>query len=595
MKKKTKKEKLFAGWKVVQKYLLENKRSIVLISVLGIISALANGSVPYIVGRFFDALITPFAVFDGTTFTMPAWLLFIALFGLVQITANIVDWENDKRSRKIGTFVHADYPHRAVSALLRLPLSFHKEHKTGEVWDKIIRAGNAISQIIEQVIIPIAPQILGVCVSITITFIIKPTLALVLLGGLGIYIATLARIVPPIAKFQRKGNKAWNKAYGDAYDAFANTQTIKQATAEIYEDKKIYRRFILNAATLWYNVEKIWSGISFYQRIIVTVTQITIFLLAVSLVTRGNLTIGELIAFNGYAAMVFGPFVRIGNNWQVIQNGLVAIDRADEILSTPAEHHYTGGAEKPKKYSGNIEFKNVFFSYGKSGGTVLDDINVSIKQGEIVALVGESGGGKSTFIDLVSGYYFPKKGKILVDGVDTRNIDLGFHREHIAVVPQEVVLFNDTIGTNIRYGNFLATDDLMKEAARKAHADIFIESFPKKYNQMVGERGVKLSVGQKQRIAIARAILRDPRILILDEPTSALDSQTERFITNSLEELMRGRTTLIVAHRLSTVRKANRILVLDKGRIIESGTHDELMQILDGRYRHMYEYHIGLE
>lgn len=593
--KKTKKEKLFAGWKVVQEYLLENKRSIVLISVLGIVSALANGSVPYIVGRFFDALITPSAVFDGTTFTMPAWALFIALFAFVQITANIVDWENDKRSRKIGTFVHADYPHRAVRTLLRLPLSFHKEHKTGEVWDKIIRAGNAISQIIEQVIIPITPQILGVCVSIAIAFIIKPTLALVLLGGLGIYIATLARIVPPIAKFQRKGNKAWNKAYGDAYDAFVNTQTIKQATAEIYEDKKIYRRFILNAATLWYNVEKIWSGISFYQRIIVTATQITIFLLAVSLVMRGKITIGELIAFNGYAAMVFGPFVRIGNNWQVIQNGLVAIDRADAILSTPAEHHYAGGAEKPKKYSGNIEFKNVSFSYGKSSSTVLNDINISIKQGEIVALVGESGGGKSTFIDLVSGYYFPKKGKILADGIDTRMIDLGFHREHIAVVPQEVVLFNDTIGTNIRYGNFLAKDDLMKSAARKAHADIFIESFPKKYNQMVGERGVKLSVGQKQRISIARAILRDPRILILDEPTSALDSQTERFITESLEDLMRGRTTLIVAHRLSTVRKANRILVLDKGRIIESGTHDELMQIPDGHYRHMYEYHIGLE
>ena len=593
--KKSKQEKLFGGWEVVQEYFLENKRSVILISILGIVSALANGSVPYIVGRFFDALITPSAVFDGTTFTMPAWALFIALFAFVQITANIVDWENDKRSRKIGTFVHADYPHRAVSKLLRLPLSFHKEHKTGEVWDKIIRAGNAISQIIEQVIIPIAPQILGVCVSITITFIIKPSLALVLLGGLGIYIATLARIVPPIAKFQRKGNKAWNRAYGDAYDAFANTQTIKQATAENYEDKKIYRRFILNAATLWYNVEKIWSGISFYQRVIVTVTQIVIFLLAVSLVMNNKLTIGELIAFNGYAAMVFGPFVRIGNNWQVIQNGLVAIDRADEILRTPAEHHYAGGSESPKKYAGNIEFKNVSFSYGKSNGTVLDNINVSIKEGEIVALVGESGGGKSTFIDLISGYYLPKKGKILIDGIDTQKIDLGIHRGHIAVVPQEVTLFNDTIGTNIRYGNFLATEDSMKEAARKAHADIFIEAFPKKYNQKVGERGVKLSVGQKQRVAIARAILRDPRILILDEPTSALDSQTERFITESLEELMRGRTTLIVAHRLSTVRKANRILVLDKGKIIESGTHDELIKIPDGHYRRMYEYHIGLE
>ena len=225
---------------------------------------------------------------------------------------------------------------------------------------------------------------------------------------------------------------------------------------------------------------------------------------------------------------------------------------------------------------------------------MLNDINVSIAPGEIVALVGESGGGKSTFIDLVSGYYLPRKGKVLIDGIDMRNIDLSVHRGHIGVVPQEVVLFNDTISANIRYGKFFASETELKEAARKAHADIFIEKFPKKYKQLVGERGVKLSVGQKQRVAIARAILRNPKILILDEPTSALDSQTERFITESLGELMRGRTTFIVAHRLSTVRKAHKILVLDNGRIIESGSHDELMKIVGGKYRHMYEYHIGL-
>ncbi|MEK9168149.1 MAG: ABC transporter ATP-binding protein [Patescibacteria group bacterium] len=588
-----KREKWFNGWRIIREYLLEYRKDIILLSFLGVISALANGTVPYIVGNFFDALITPGLLFAGSAFTMPKWAFFMTLFASVQIVANVVDWENDKRSKKIGTFIQADYPRRAINVLLRLPLSFHKENKTGEVWDKIVRAGNSASSIVEQVVIPITPQVLGVLVGVSISFFVKPTLAYILLGGIIAYIATLAHIVPPILKFQKAGHRAWNRAFGDAYDAFANTQTIKQATAEKYEDKKIASSSD-KAARLWYKVDKIWSGINFYQRAIVTATQIVIFIFSISLVMNGELTVGELIAFNGYAAMVFGPFVRIGHNWQVIQNGLVAIGRADAILQTPQEHHYDDGGAVPKKYVGHIEFKNVSFSYGKKEGMVLNDINVSIAPGEIVALVGESGGGKSTFIDLVSGYYLPRKGKVLIDGIDMRNIDLSVHRGHIGVVPQEVVLFNDTISANIRYGKFFASETELKEAARKAHADIFIEKFPKKYKQLVGERGVKLSVGQKQRVAIARAILRNPKILILDEPTSALDSQTERFITESLGELMRGRTTFIVAHRLSTVRKAHKILVLDNGRIIESGSHDELMKIVGGKYRHMYEYHIGL-
>ena len=229
-----------------------------------------------------------------------------------------------------------------------------------------------------------------------------------------------------------------------------------------------------------------------------------------------------------------------------------------------------------------------------AGKRVLQNL-FSGKRRRNIALVGESGGGKSTLIDLISGYYYPTKGKVFIDGNDTRKLNLESLREHIAVVPQEVVLFNDTIMTNIKYGNFRASDVLAKAAAERASANVFIEKFPQQYKQMVGERGVRLSVGQKQRIAIARAILRDPKILILDEPTSALDSKTERFITESLEGLMRGRTTFIIAHRLSTVRKADRIFVIDEGLIVEMGTHDELMAIMGGNYRNRYELHVGLQ
>ena len=524
---------------------------------------------------------------------MPQWMGFIVFWVIVQLVANISDWINDKERRRIGTFIHAEYPARATAHLLRLPLSFHKEYKTGIIWDRFMRAGSALSNIIEQVVINLAPQFLSVAIGVTIAFLIHPLLASVIVVGIAVYVILLAIIVPPIVKYQRKGNKAWNEAYGDAYDAFANTQTIKQSTGEEYETEKVKRKFINKAATFWYKVEKIWSGIGFYQRMVIAATQLTIFILSVHFIQAGELTIGGLIALNGYAAMVFGPFVTLGHNWQIIQNGIIAIERAEKILAMPLERYRFGKKKNLPPLHGSIEFSKVVFSY-KHGDSVLKNVNFSVTAGEVVALVGESGAGKSTLVDLISGYYFPQSGNVLVDGHKTTDLDLEFLRKYIAVVPQEVVLFNDTIKMNIRHGNQGASDEEIYNAAKEAHANEFIEGFRKKYEQLVGERGVKLSVGQKQRIAIARAILRNPKILILDEPTSALDPKTERAITESLEQLMKGRTTFIIAHRLSTVRKANRILVLSGGNIIEQGSHDELMKIENGAYRHIYELHIGL-
>ncbi len=231
----------------------------------------------------------------------------------------------------------------------------------------------------------------------------------------------------------------------------------------------------------------------------------------------------------------------------------------------------------------------------KKDGKVLKNISLNVKAGERIALVGESGVGKSTLIELISAYYFAQKGKVLIDGVNIKKIDLTFLRQNIAVVPQEVSLFNDTIEKNVKYGSFKATEKEVKKAVKDAHANEFINKFPKKYKQVVGERGVKLSVGQKQRVAIARAILRNPKILILDEPTSALDPNIERLITESLERLMERRTTFIVAHRLSTVRKADRIIVFKEGRVVEEGHHRDLIKIRGGVYRKLYNLHIGLE
>ncbi|MAG12222.1 hypothetical protein CL630_00205 [bacterium] len=582
------------GWKIVFQYLFDYKKEVIFLSVLGVISALANGGVPYVVGKFFDAILEPALVFTDTSAEMQLWVALIILFGIIQALANSVDWINDKRSRKIGLLLVGDYISNAYSYLLRLPFSFHKDQKTGKIFEKINKGSSSLTIIIEQIILRLAPQILSVIVGLSIAFYIHPTLAILLVAGILLYIGTLFKIVPPIVNLQRRGHKAWSDAWGDAYSALSNVHAVKNFTAEKYESRKIRNRFVNIAGKIWYKVESIWSAINFYQRIIVVLTQISIFVLSVYFIGQETLTIGELIALNGYAALVFGPFMTLARNWQAVQKGITAIEQAEEMLRKPTEVYSPIKAVKLKKIKGNIEFQNVSFEYKKGDRQVLDGIDIKVNAGEVVALVGESGVGKSTTIDLISGYYFPTKGNILIDKYDIKKINLTFLRENIAVVPQEVVLFNDTIRANIKYGNLKTTDEEIKHAAKEARADVFIEKFPQKYNQIVGERGIKLSVGEKQRIAIARAILRNPKILILDEPTSALDVETEHFLQKTLQKLMEGRTTFIVAHRLSTVRKADKIFVFEKGKIIESGKHEDLIKKENGVYRRLHDLHIGL-
>lgn len=305
------------------------------------------------------------------------------------------------------------------------------------------------------------------------------------------------------------------------------------------------------------------------------------------------MTIGQLVMFNGYSAMFFGPFVRLGTNWQWLQNGLVNLQKAEELFREKPEKYLPEKAVKIKDIKGDINFENVSFGYAGKKKMTLENVSFGIKSGEVVALVGESGVGKTTLIDLISLYYRPAKGKILIDGIDNRKLDLKFLRSKIAVVPQDITLFNDTVKNNVRYGSFLATDKEIELATKMAHADHFINAFPKKYDQLVGERGIKLSTGQRQRAALARAFLRNPKILILDEPTSALDARSESYIQDALQKLMKDKTTFIIAHRLSTVRKADKIIVLEKGKIAEIGKHEELIQKENGIYRKLYELQIG--
>lgn len=583
-------ENLFTGFKVLLKYLGQYRKSIVFLSIMGVLSAIGNGIVPYVAGQFFNAIINPSSVIFFS-FILPLYAAMLVLWAAIQCITYIIDWRIHIMSEYLSRIIWLDYISHGFGFLLNLPISFHKKYKIGEVGYKINVAGNALETIAGRIVIDLAPQLLSIAIALAVAFYMKPLLALFLVIGLCTYIVTLVRKVQPLSGLHEEYWNRITESFGDAYDTIGNTLSIKQATTEEYEKAKLIKE-MEDTEPIWMRLTKIWGALSLYQRFSILITQVVIFIVSVFYIHQGTMTLGELLAFNAYASMIFGPFMTIARSWQTIHNGIINIQEMEKVFQIEPE------AYEPENalcfdMRGDVAFKEVSFFYD-TGKPVLKDISFSVKAGSVVALVGESGVGKSTLVDLISAYIFPTEGEVTIDGYNAKTLNLRTLRSQIAVVPQEVVLFNDTIKANIKYGNFNASDEEVQEAVRKAYAHDFIKNLPEKWNQVVGERGIMLSVGQKQRIAIARAMLRNPRLLILDEPTAALDAYSERKVTQSLDELMKGKTTFIIAHRLSTVRNADMILVLKDGRIIESGAHDELINIRGGEYRKLYNLQIGL-
>jgi ATP-binding cassette subfamily B protein len=458
-----------------------------------------------------------------------------------------------------------------------LSLRFHLERRTGSLTKIVERGTKSIDMMLYFLLFNIAPTLIeltAICVIFYVKFglgLVAATLAIV-----AIYIAFTRKVSDWRTNIQRQMNDVDNKAIGRAVDSLLNYETVKYFGAENRESKR-YEEAVgaFARASVRNEVSLAWLNIG--QSLITNVMMAGAMIFTVWGWSNGRFTPGDVVWINGLLLQLFRPLDALGWVYRSIRQGLIDMEAMWDLLDTPAEVIDRPGAPDLTVASGHVRFENLRFGY-ELGREILQGLDLDIPAGTSCAIVGPSGAGKSTIARLLYRFYDPTAGRITIDGQDVAAITQKSLRAAIGIVPQDTVLFNDTIGYNIAYGRAEATQQDIEVAARGAAIDGFINVLPDRYDSMVGERGLKLSGGEKQRVAIARTLLKNPPILVLDEATSALDSRTEQAIQETLDRVAQSRTTIMIAHRLSTIVNADQIVVLDGGRAAERGTHDQLLE-----------------
>ncbi len=488
----------------------------------------------------------------------------------------------------VGIRMQADMRGKIFKHLQKMPFSFYDENKTGSIMSRIINDLNEISELAHHGPEDLFLSMLMFIGSFIMLTSINLPLTLIVFAAVPFVILFAALMRSGMMNAFRRSREQIAEVNANIETAISGIRVSRAYTSEKHEIKKFEeenRLFAKIRSKAILELAKFHSSMTFFMD----------FLYLVVLVAGGlffyygKIDIGEFTAYLLYISMFLNPIRRFISLFEQLQEGMTGFKRYCEMMDA-VEEEETGTLDITAVH-GNIRFKNATFSYlGNDENTVIKDLDLDIEAGKTLALVGPSGGGKTTICNLIPRFYELGGGSITLDGTDIRDIKRESLRKHIGIVSQDVFLFNGTIRENIAYGNLDATDEEIIEAAKKANIHDYVMTLEDGYSTNVGERGVKLSGGQKQRISIARVFLKNPSILILDEATSALDNTTEMLIQRSLDELSKGRTVVVVAHRLSTVKNADEIVVIDGDGIAERGTHDELVAKPDGIYKNLYSY-----
>jgi ABC-type multidrug transport system fused ATPase/permease subunit len=480
----------------------------------------------------------------------------------------------------------ADMRKRVQAQILRLPVRYFDSTQTGVLVSRIMSDADGIRNLVGTGLVQLVGGFVTAILGMGVLFYLNWRLTTVTLLVLGAFAGGMAYAFRTLRPLFRERGKINAEVTGRLTEALGGIRIVKSYTAEKREEIV----FTKGAHRIFRNVAKSMTGVSATtagSTVIIGVIGVLMIWLGGRAIIAGEMTLGELISYIFFIGLVAAPLVSIASIGTQITEALAGLDRIREILDMPTEVDEDAARQPIDAIRGEVTFEDVWFEYHPDQ-PVLKGVSFVAASGTTTALVGSSGSGKSTLISIVMAFNRPLKGRVLIDGRNLADIKLRDYREQVASVLQENFLFDGTIAENVGYAKPGATLDEIQQACRIAHCDEFISRFPEGYQTIVGERGIKLSGGQRQRVSIARAILANPRILILDEATSSLDSESEQMIQDGLRQLRSGRTTFVIAHRLSTIRSADQILVLEAGEIVERGTHGELLA-LNGRYRELYD------